>query len=110
MAAPYAIIGQPLPARVDGAGKVTGVTRYADDLLLPRMLYGKLLRSPHPHARLVHLDTSKAAALPGVYAVITGVDLPQPYSIMPVNQDEHAPGRGQSTLRGRTGRGRGGAG
>ena len=90
MVATYSIIGQPIPARVDGTGKVTGVTRYADDLFLPRMLYGKLLRSPHPHARIVRLDTSKAAALPGVFAVITGADLPQPYSIMPVNQDEHA--------------------
>jgi 4-hydroxybenzoyl-CoA reductase subunit alpha len=90
MASTYSIIGQPVPARVDGTGKVTGVTRYADDLFLPRMLHGKLLRSPHPHARVVSLDTSKAAALPGVLAVITGADLPQPYSIMPVNQDEHA--------------------
>ena len=90
MAAPYSIIGHPLPARVDGVGKVTGVTRYADDLLLPRMLYGKLLRSRFPHARLVRVDTSKATALPGVVAVITGADLPHPYSIMPVNQDEHA--------------------
>ena len=54
------------------------------------MLYGKLLRSPHPHARILHVDTRKATALPGVLAVITGADLPQPYSIMPVNQDEHA--------------------
>jgi 4-hydroxybenzoyl-CoA reductase alpha subunit len=90
MAAPYSIIGHPLPARVDGVGKVTGATRYADDLLLPRMLYGKLLRSRLPHARLVCVDTSKATALPGVVAVITGADLPHPYSIMPVNQDEHA--------------------
>jgi 4-hydroxybenzoyl-CoA reductase subunit alpha len=90
MASTYFIIGQPVPTRVDGTGKVTGVTRYADDLFLPRMLQGKLLRSPHPHARVVSLDTSKAAALPGVLAVITGADLPQPYSIMPVNQDEHA--------------------
>ncbi len=90
MASTYSIIGQPVPARVDGTGKVTGVTRYADDLFLPRMLHGKLLRSPHPHARIVDVDTSKAAALPGVLAVLTGADLPQPYSIMPVNQDEHA--------------------
>ncbi len=90
MASTYSIIGQPMPARVDGTGKVTGVTRYADDLFLPRMLYGKLLRSPHPYARIIRLDTSKTAALPGVLAVITGADLPQPYSIMPVNQDEHA--------------------
>jgi 4-hydroxybenzoyl-CoA reductase subunit alpha len=90
VAATYSIIGQPVPARVDGTGKVTGVTRYADDLFVPRMLYGKLLRSPHPHARILHVDTRKATALPGVLAVITGADLPQPYSIMPVNQDEHA--------------------
>ncbi len=80
MASTYSIIGQPVPARVDGTGKVTGVTRYADDLFLPRMLYGKLLRSPHPHARILSIDISKAAALPGVFAVITGADVPQPYS------------------------------
>ena len=90
MAPPYHIIGRPLPARVDGPGKVTGVTQYADDLFFPRMLYGKLLRSPHPHANIVRIDTHKAAALPGVLAVITGVDLQTPFSIMPVNQDEHA--------------------
>jgi 4-hydroxybenzoyl-CoA reductase alpha subunit len=90
VASTYSIIGQPVPARVDGTGKVTGVTRYADDLFLPRMLYSKLLRSPHPHARILSIDTSKAVALPGVFAVITGADLPQSYSIMPVNQDEHA--------------------
>ncbi len=90
MASHHSIIGRPLPARIDGPGKVTGDTRYADDLFWPRMLYGKLLRSPHPHADIVRVDTSKAEALPGVFAVITGVDLQQPYSIMPVNQDEHA--------------------
>lgn len=86
----YTIIGRPIPARVDGPGKVTGITRYADDLFLPRMLYAKLLRSPYPHAKIVRLDTHKAEAFPGVFAVLTGVDLPQPFSIMPVNQDEHA--------------------
>ena len=80
VASTYSIIGQPVPARVDGTGKVTGVTRYADDLFLPRMLYGKLLRSPPPHARILSIDISKAAALPGVFAVITGADVPQPYS------------------------------
>lgn len=90
MTSHHTIIGRPLPARVDGPGKVTGVTRYADDLFLPRMLYGKLLRSPHPHAKIVRIDTRKAEALPGVLAVLTGADLPQPFSIMPVNQDEHA--------------------
>lgn len=90
MASHYTIIGRPLPARVDGPGKVTGITRYADDLSLPRMLSGRLLRSPHPHAKIVRIDTSTAEALSGVMAVITGADLPQPFSIMPVNQDEHA--------------------
>jgi 4-hydroxybenzoyl-CoA reductase alpha subunit len=54
------------------------------------MLYAKLLRSPHPHAKIVRLDTHKAETFPGVCAVLTGADLPQPFSIMPVNQDEHA--------------------
>jgi len=63
VASTYSIIGQPVAARVDGTGKVTGVTRYADDLFLPRMLYGKLLRSPHPHAHILSIDISKAAAL-----------------------------------------------
>src|SRR5256885_7122253 len=87
--APLRVVGTAV-RKVDATAKVTGVTRYADDLFLPRMLYGKLLRSPHPHARILSIDTSKAASLPGVFAVITGADLPQPYSIMPVNQDEHA--------------------
>ena len=91
MASTYSIIGQPIPARVDGTGKVTGVTRYADDLFLSCMLSGKLLRSPHPHARILSVDTSKAAALLGVFAVIPGANGPQPYSIMPMHQDEHTP-------------------
>ncbi|GIW72424.1 MAG: dehydrogenase [Planctomycetota bacterium] len=83
------VIGQPL-RRVDALAKVTGVTRFADDLVLPRMLHMKLLRSPHPHARVVAIDTREAEALPGVKAVITGRDLPIPYGILPVSQDEHA--------------------
>ncbi len=76
--------------KVDAVGKVTGALRYADDLSLPRMLYGKLLRSPHPHARIVSIDTSKALALEGVKAVLTGKDTPIPFGILPVSQDEHA--------------------
>jgi 4-hydroxybenzoyl-CoA reductase alpha subunit len=83
------VVGRPLP-KVDAAGKVTGRTRYADDLKLPRMLHGKILRSPRPHARIVRIDTSRAEALPGVRAVLTGRDLPTPYGILPVSQDEHA--------------------
>src|SRR5438477_340205 len=76
--------------KVDATAKVTGITRFADDLFLPRMLFAKLLRSPHPHARIVSIDTSRAAALPGVKAVLTGKDLPIPFGILPVSQDEHA--------------------
>ena len=76
--------------KVDATAKVTGVTRFADDLFLPRMLFAKLLRSPHPHARILSIDTSRAAALPGVKAVLTGKDLPIPFGILPVSQDEHA--------------------
>ncbi len=80
-------IGKPW-TKVDGPGKTTGEARYADDLFLPRMLYGKLLRSHLPHARITTLDVSKARALPGVHAVITGVDLPVKFGIMPSSQDE----------------------
>src|SRR5438552_5547924 len=76
--------------KVDATAKVAGVTKFADDLFLPRMLYAKLLRSPHPHARIVRIDTTKAAGLQGVKAVLTGADLPIPFGILPVSQDEHA--------------------
>jgi 4-hydroxybenzoyl-CoA reductase subunit alpha len=86
----FTVIGQPRP-KIDAWAKVTGVTRFADDLVLPRMAYGKLLRSPHPHARIVRIDTTRARALPGVYAVITGHDLPRvKFGILPVSQDEEA--------------------
>jgi 4-hydroxybenzoyl-CoA reductase alpha subunit len=76
--------------KVDAVAKVTGATKFADDLALPRMLYGKLLRSPHPHARILRIDTAKAERLDGVKAVLTGKDLPTPFGILPVSQDEHA--------------------
>ena len=83
------VVGQAL-RKVDATAKVTGTTKFADDLSLPRMLYAKLLRSPHPHARIVAIDASGALALPGVKAVLTGRDLPIPFGILPVSQDEHA--------------------
>src|SRR3546814_6851707 len=61
--------------RPDGADKVTGRAAYAADTTMPGMLWGRILRSPHPHARIRSIDTSKAAALPGVKAVMTGADL-----------------------------------
>jgi 4-hydroxybenzoyl-CoA reductase alpha subunit len=89
-AAKFAVIGQPLP-KIDAWDKVTGVTKYADDLVLPRMAFAKLLRSPHPHARIASIDTTRARAVPGVYAVITGADLPPlKFGILPVSQDEEA--------------------
>ena len=66
------------PVRPDGADKVTGKARYSADINLPGMLYGKILRSPHAHARIKKLDTGRAEAHPGVRAVITGADLLQP--------------------------------
>src|SRR5690606_40991553 len=83
------VIGRPL-RKVDAYAKVTGLTRFADDLVLPRMLFMKLLRSTKAHARIVRIDVSKARALPGVRAVITGESMPTPFGILPVSQDEHA--------------------
>jgi 4-hydroxybenzoyl-CoA reductase subunit alpha len=76
--------------RVDARSKVTGQTRYADDISLPRMAHCKLLRSPHPHARIRKIDASRALAYPGVYLVLTGKDVPIEYGILPVSQDEQA--------------------
>src|SRR5262245_7280393 len=76
--------------RVDARAKVTGQTRFADDLLLPRMVHCKLLRSTQPQARIVAIDVSRALAHPGVYLALTGEDFPIPYGILPVSQDEHA--------------------
>ncbi|GAG73563.1 unnamed protein product, partial [marine sediment metagenome] len=62
--------------RVDGIKKVTGFVRYTDDLKLSGMLYAKIKKSPHPHAKILRIDTSKAEKLPGVKVVITGRDVP----------------------------------
>ncbi len=71
----YKVIGTR-PVRHDGADKVTGRALYGADIRLPDMLYGKVLRSPHAHARIRSIDTSEAEALPGVKAVVTAADLP----------------------------------
>jgi 4-hydroxybenzoyl-CoA reductase alpha subunit len=83
------VVGKAL-RKIDAVAKVTGETRFADDLFFPRMLFARLLRSPHPHARITRIDTSQARALAGVHAVLTGQDLPIPFGILPVSQDEHA--------------------
>jgi 4-hydroxybenzoyl-CoA reductase subunit alpha len=87
--APFAVVGKPL-RRVDAVGKVTGATRFADDLSFPGMLHMKLVRSTVPHARILGIDAAPALALPGVRAVLTAKDFPGvPYGILPVSQDEH---------------------
>ena len=83
------VVGRPL-RKVDGLSKCAGATIYADDVMLPRMLACKILRSHRPHARIRGIDTSKAESMPGVFAVLTGRDLPIPFGILPVSQDEHA--------------------
>ena len=71
----YNVVGTR-PIRHDGADKVTGRAKYGGDFAMTGMLHGKVLRSPHAHARIKSIDTSAAEALPGVRAVVTGADLP----------------------------------
>jgi CO/xanthine dehydrogenase Mo-binding subunit len=70
----YTTIGQPTP-RVEGQAKVTGATQYTADVALPGTLWGRALRSPLPHARIVRIDTSRAQQVPGVHVVLTGADV-----------------------------------
>lgn len=74
-ASPYKVIGSR-PLRPDGVDKVTGRAIYGADVKLPGMLYGKVLRSPHAHARIVAIDASAALARRGVRAVVTAQDMP----------------------------------
>lgn len=89
MAQQLNVIGKP-NRKVDALQKVTGQTLYAADMVLPRLLHCKILRSIHPHARLKSIDTSAAEALPGVMAIITGRDLPNKFGILPVSEDEES--------------------
>ena len=72
----YRVVGTR-PVRPDGVEKVTGRAIYGADVVLPRMAHGKILRSPHAHARILSIDTSKAESLPGVLAIVTADDLPE---------------------------------
>ncbi len=83
------VVGRPY-TKVDGPAKVTGQTKFADDVMLPRMLHCKLLRAKIAHAKILSIDVTKALARPGVVAIATGADLPIPFGILPVSQDEHA--------------------
>jgi 4-hydroxybenzoyl-CoA reductase alpha subunit len=89
MAAKFKVIGTPV-RKIDGMSKCLGVDMYADDIFLPRMIYAKIHRSPVAHGIIKSIDTSKAEAMPGVFAVLTGKEMPIPFGILPISQDEHA--------------------
>jgi CO/xanthine dehydrogenase Mo-binding subunit len=90
MATELKVVGKRHP-KIDGWERVSGKAEYASDIYLPGMLYGKTLRSPHPHAKIVSIDTEKAKALPGVKAVLTAKDIAD----FPWYQ---APGRGHHDM------------
>ncbi len=75
--------------KIEGLDKSTGRAVYTDDIQPPGMLHGRILRSPHPHARIVSIDTSAALAMDGVHGVVTGADMPTPYGIIPWTPDEY---------------------
>jgi 4-hydroxybenzoyl-CoA reductase subunit alpha len=85
----FSVIGRRLP-KVNSWAHLTGQARYADDLFFPRMLYGRLLRSTRPHARIRRINVARALAHPGVVAAVTGADMPEKMGIMPSTQDETA--------------------
>src|SRR5258705_11655575 len=84
----FDVIGKPR-RRVDGRAKVTGLTRFADDVALPRMVHCKLLRSPLPHAVIESTAVSRARAHPGAHLALTGKGFPATFAILPVTQDEY---------------------
>lgn len=85
---PLNVIGSRM-RKVDGLSKAMGQAKYTDDIELPEMLHGKILRSTLPHARIVSIDATRALAHPGVHAVITGKDMPTTFGIIPWTPDEY---------------------
>src|SRR5262249_58497400 len=83
------VVGKPTPL-VDAIAKVTGRGVYTDDIKLPGMLVGKILRSPLAYARIAGIDAGKALALPGVRAVVTGCESEVRFGVLPVSHDETA--------------------
>lgn len=84
------VVGTRRPM-LDAAAKAKGTAQFTDDLTLPGMLHGKILRSPFPHAKILHIDTSKAEKLSGVKGVMTGQDIGNiKYGIVPMAKDEYA--------------------
>src|SRR3990170_6531191 len=96
----YSVIGKRLPG-LDSPAKARGQAQYTADLILPHMLHGKILRSPYPHALIRSMDTSQAARLPGVRAVITGADTAGiTFGIVPGAHDEYPLAIGKSRFAG----------
>lgn len=91
----FSVVGQRTPM-IDAAAKVKGAAQFTDDLVFPGMLHGKILRSPLPHAKILNVDVSKAARLPGVKGVMTGSEIPdRQYGIVPKARDEYALAKGK---------------
>lgn len=91
----FSVIGRRVPM-VDAAAKVKGSAQFTDDLMIPGMLYGKILRSSLPHARILNVDVSKALRLPGVKGAVIGAEIPDRlYGIVPKARDEYALAKGK---------------
>ena len=86
MAKEFKVVGKKVE-RVDAFERLTGEAKYASDIYLPGMLYAKILRSPHPHAKVINITTSKAQALPGVKAILLPADVPD----FPIHKRETPP-------------------
>ncbi len=97
--APIRNIGDYVPM-VDGPEKVSGRALYTADILEPGMLAGRIYRSPYAHAEILEVDTSKALALPGVKAVVTGADCDKTFGVLPISRSEHPIARERVRYRG----------
>ena len=96
---PVTSIGIRAPL-VDGPDKVAGKALYAADFVEQDALVGRILRAPVAHARIARLDASKATALPGVIAIVTGDDIEHTYGVLPIAMNEYAPAKGRVRYRG----------
>jgi len=85
---------------IDGIEKVTGKAKYTADLFVAGALCGRILRSPHPHARIVSIDASEAEALEGVVAICTGADCKVPFGVLPIAENEFPLAREKVRYRG----------
>ena len=95
----HSVVGKPLPL-VDGVDKTTGRGKYSADLHFPDALVGRILRSPHMHARIKSIDVSAALAMEGVMAVVTGEDSDTPFGVLPLSRTEYALARGKVRYKG----------